>query len=187
VAQLFSLGAIAMRILLTLSLVIVLAGCGRQSTQTPNPMFDTLLQTSVDELKLKTAAQTAWGFGKFDSWNLDQDVGNLIFSNKDGTTAVCPAQIIGTYDSTDKTWLWAWDNPSIADRLKTDSLKMKAYGVTNHIERLTTAEWKCEESDAWAMAALAVKLCGSQAAYRGPAGSTYVFITFGAVKLSKSP
>ena len=68
-----------------------------------------------------------------------------------------------------------------------DSLKIKAYGETNHIERLTTAEWKCEESDAWAMAALAVKLCSSQAAYRGPAGSTYVFITFGAAKLSKSP
>jgi len=174
-----------MRLLLTVPLVLMLGGCGRHDTQTSNPMFDTLLQTSVDELKVKTAAQTAWGFGKFDSWNLDQDVGNLVFSNKDGTTAVCPAQIIGTYDSADKTWLWAWDNPSIADRLKTDALRVKAYGETNHIERLTTAEWKCEESDAWAMAALAVKLCGSQAAYRGPAGSTYVFITFGPVKLSK--
>jgi len=176
-----------MRLLLTISLVAVLAGCGKQSTQTANPMFDALLQTSVDELKLKTTAQTAWGFGKFNSWNLDQDVGNLIFLNKDGTTAVCPAQIIGTYDSTDKTWLWAWNNPSIAKKLTTDSLKLKAYGETNHIERLTTAEWKCEESEAWAMAALAVKLCGSQAAYRGPAGTTYVFITFSAVKLSKSP
>ena len=176
-----------MRLFLTLSSVVLLAGCSRLGTQTPNPMFDTLLQTSVDELKLKTAAQSAWGCGKFDNWNLDQEVGNLIFSNKDGTTAVCPAQIIGTYDNTDKTWVWAWDNPSIADKLKTDSLKIKAYGETNHIERLTTAEWKGEESDAWAMTALAVKLCGAQGSYRGPAGSTYVFFTFSAVKLSKSP
>jgi hypothetical protein len=176
-----------MRLSLTLALIVALAGCGRHGAQTSGPMFDKLLQSSVDELKLKTAAQAAWGFGKFDRWNLDQDVGNLIFSNKDGTTAVCPAQIIGTYDSTSKAWLWAWDNPSITDRLKTDSLKVKVYGEANHIERLTRAEWKCEESDAWAMAALAVKLCGSQAAYRGPAGSTYVFITFGPVKLSKSP
>ena len=117
-----------MRLFLTLSSVVLLAGCSRLGTQTPNPMFDTLLQTSVDELKLKTAAQSAWGCGKFDNWNLDQEVGNLIFSNKDGTTAVCPAQIIGTYDNTDKTWVWAWDNPSIADKLKTDSLKIKAYG-----------------------------------------------------------
>ena len=174
-----------MRAFIAILSALLVAGCGRHQTQASNPMFDALLTNSIDELKLKTAAQTAWGFGKFDSWSLDQDKGDLVFSNSDGTTAVCPAQIIGTYDTTSKTWLWAWDNPSIADNLKTDSLKVKAYGETNHIERLTTAEWPCEESDAWAMTALAVKLCGSQGAYRGPAGSTYVFITFGTVKLSK--
>jgi hypothetical protein len=161
-------------------------GCSRHDSQTSNPMFEKLMQSSVEELKLKTTAQQVWGFGKFDSWNLNQDDGNLIFSNKDGITAVCPAQIIGTFDSESKTWLWAWDNPSIADSLKTDSLKVKAYGETNHISQLTTAEYVCDESNAWAMTSFAVKLCGAQGAYRGPAGSTYVFISFGEVKLSKA-
>jgi hypothetical protein len=35
------------------------------------------------------------------------------------------------------------------------------------------------------MAAFAVKLCAAQGAYRGPAGSTYIFMTFGEVKLTK--
>jgi len=174
-----------MRSILAISLAVLITGCSRQSTQAPNPMFDALLTNSIAELKLKTAAQTAWGFGKFDNWSLDQDKGDLVFSNSDGTTAVCPAQIIGTYDTTSKTWLWAWDNPSITDKLKADSLKVKEYGETNHIEKLTKAEWPCEESDAWAMAALAVKLCGSQCVYRGPAGSSYVFVSFGPVKVSK--
>lgn len=167
-------------------LAMLIIGCSGRRAQVSNPVFDALLTNSVEELKLKTGAQTAWGFGKFDSWSLDQDKGDLVFSNNDGTTAVCPAQIVGTYDTTAKTWLWAWANPSIVDTLKADSLRVKAYGVTNHIEKLTNAEWPCDESDAWAMAALAVKLCGSQGAYRGPAGSTYVFISFGTVKLSKA-
>jgi hypothetical protein len=35
------------------------------------------------------------------------------------------------------------------------------------------------------MTALAVKLCGEQGAYRGPSGSTYVFVAFGEVVFQK--
>jgi hypothetical protein len=170
---------------IALLFAVLLAGCSRQSAPLPNPMFDTLLTNIMDELRLKTEAQTGWGLGTFESWSLNQDVGNLVFSNSDGTTAVCPAQIIGSFDTESKTWLWAWGDPSITDKLKADSLKVKAFGETNRIEKLTTAEWPCEESDAWAMTALAVKLCGSQGAYLGPAGSVHAFITFGPVQLSK--
>jgi hypothetical protein len=109
----------------------------------------------------------------------------LAFSFADGFRATAPAQIIGTYNSEDHTWLWAWDNPSIDDELKKDALKVRKYGEEHHIERLTMRKWKGTEEDAWAMTALAVKLCGEQGAYRGPAGATYAFIAFGKVTLSK--
>jgi hypothetical protein len=98
---------------------------------------------------------------------------------------VCPAQIIGTYNSEDRTWMWAWANPSIDERLRADALKVRKYGEEHRIDRLTKPKWEGTEDDAWAMAALAVKLCGEQGAYRGPSGTTYVFIAFGEVKLSK--
>lgn len=147
--------------------------------------FQSLLDTSMEELQLKTEAHKAWGLGTFDQWNIDQEVGDLIFSNADGTTAVAPAQIIGSYSPGDNTWLWAWENPSIADGMKSHALQLKEYGETHGIEKLTTAEWAGAEEDAWAMVALAVKLCEAQGAYRGPAGPVYVFMTFGEVKLSK--
>ena len=53
------------------------------------------------------------------------------------------------------------------------------------IDRLTQRKWVGTEDDAWAMVALAVKLCGEQGGYRGPAGATHVFIAFGEVTLSK--
>jgi len=40
--------------------------------------------------------------------------------------------------------------------------------------------------DAWHFAAVAVRLCERQGAYRGPSGGTYVFMTFDTVSVSKS-
>lgn len=167
-------------------LFILLAICfGQDDTKLP-PDFPTLQKVSLEELELKTRAHDqAWGLGRIERWDLDQDTGELVFSLPDGMKAVAPAQIIGTYNSEDQTWLWAWANPSVDETLKKDALKVKEYGKKHGIERLTKAKWKGTEKDAWAMAALAVKLGGAQGAYRGPSGSTYVFITFGEVTLGK--
>jgi hypothetical protein len=148
--------------------------------------FQQLLDTSVAELKAKNEAHQAWGLGSFDRWDIDQEDGHLVFTSDDGATATAPAQIIGSFSTKDNSWLWAWDNPSILDPLKTHSLKVKAYGEEHGIEKLTTRKWTGSEEDAWAMTALAVKLCDAQGAYRGPSGSSYVFMTFGEVQLSKA-
>lgn len=148
--------------------------------------FATLQHDSIEELKVKTDAHRQVWADRIERWDLNQESGKLVFSLKDGMKAVCPAQIIGTYNSKDQTWLWAWANPSIEEKLTVDALKLKKYGEEHHIDRLTTRKWVGTEEDAWAMVALAVKLCGEQGAYRGPAGSTYVFMTFGEVALSKN-
>ena len=149
--------------------------------------FDKLLEQSIEELRVKTEAHKGvWRLGQSESWSLDQDRGDLIFSFSDGVVASCPAQIIGTYNSQDRTWMWSWHNPSIVDSLKVDALRVRLYGEEHAIDRLTIASWPCEEEDAWSMAAFACKLCEAQGAYRGPAGSAYVFMTFGLVELSNA-
>jgi hypothetical protein len=167
-------------------LIIILAVCSIQNEPKLPADFSTLQKMSIEELDLKTKGHVeAWDLDNIDRWDLNQDTGELLFSFADGLRAVAPAQIIGTYNSEDQTWLWAWANPSIDEKLRKDALKVREYGQKHRTEQLTKAKWKGTEKDAWAMAALAVKLCGEQGAYRGPAGSTYVFIAFGGVKLSK--
>ncbi|HEV7743546.1 MAG TPA: hypothetical protein VGO56_01000 [Pyrinomonadaceae bacterium] len=148
--------------------------------------FAALQRDSIEELKVKTDAHKQVWADRIDHWDLNQESGNLVFSLKDGMKAVCPAQIIGTYNSKDQTWLWAWANPSIEEKLKVDALKLKKYGEDHHLDRLTTCKWVGTEEDAWAMVSLAVKLCEEQGAYRGPSGSTSVFMAFGEVALSKN-
>ena len=172
--------------MINFGLAILLTICFAQGERQTSSDFATLQKISIEELQLKTRGHVeVWGIDRISGWDLDQGTGELTFSFADGIKAVTPAQIIGTYNSEDHTWLWAWDNPSVNENLTKDALKVRNYGEEHHIDRLTKRKWVGTEDDAWAMTALAVKLCGAQGAYRGPAGSTYVFITFGGVTLSK--
>ena len=165
---------------------LVMVALAQSNPQLP-PDFATLQKVSLDELKLKTDAhRKVWGLGNAQRWDLSQDSGQIVFTLADDMKATAPAQIIGTYNTKDSTWLWAWANPSIDDKLKADALRVRKYGEEHHIQKLIQRKWSGSESDAWAMVALAVKLCGRQGGYRGPAGATHVFIAFGEVALSKN-
>jgi hypothetical protein len=162
-------------------MIASLLGCG----ENVDPAFKTLTEKAMNDLQAKTASHQAfWGLGKSERWDLNQNDGNLIFTFAD-KTVTCEAQIIGSFDKTKGTWLWAWDNPAVATNLTRSSLKLRDYGSQHQYDKLTRAEWKATEEDAWQMAALATFLCDAQGAYRGPAGDVYVFMTFGPPKIQK--
>jgi hypothetical protein len=171
-----------------MSILKKLFGSATAASGGDTPEFKELLHSSMEELRLKTEAhQGGWRLGKSKRWDLDQTKGDLIFTFDDGVVASCPAQLVGSFDSAGGTWLWGWANPSIGDSLKRDALRVRDYGQEHKIVRLTSAEWPCTEADAWLMAAFACKHCGAQGVYRGPAGTAFVFISFGEVRLSKKP
>ena len=154
-------------------------------TKSPTDPFRILVEQSEEDLKLKTAAHNAtWHLVDAD-WAVDQDTGKIVFTQRDGTTATCPVQIIGTYNTADGTWLWGWDHPSVQPPLDEHARKLRAYGQEHGIAPLTTRKLHCTEADAWDFAALACKLNDAEGAYRGPSGPTRVFMTFGNVTLSK--
>ena len=147
--------------------------------------YVTLLAQSVEELQIKTAAHDGtWHLGEA-AWDVDQDAGEIVFTAPNGIIAVCPVQIIGTYNTADGTWLWGWDHPSVEPALQEHARRVRAYGERHGIDRLTTQKLRCSEDEAWEFTALACKLGGAQGGYRGPMGPTLVFMTFGDVSLSK--
>jgi hypothetical protein len=154
---------------------------GDEQSVGEEPDFESLLRSSMEELMTKTQShQEGWGFGKEEEWLLDQDEGQLTFKFP-GRSTVAPVQIIGTYNTQNGSWLWAWANPLIADHLKTDALRLKEYGEQWGIPRLTSPEWSAQESDCWYMAALSCQLFGAQGAYRGPAADSHTLMVFGEV------
>lgn len=149
--------------------------------------FTAFVDGSMEGLRLQTEGHKGlWHLGEEKRWDFDQDSGCLELTFPD-VIVTAPAQVIGTFDTDSGTWLWAWANPSVDAGLKRDALRVLDYGREHRIERLTTPKWPADETDGWRMAALANRLCSSNGAYRGPAGNTMVFMTFGEIKLEKRP
>ena len=163
-----------------------LLGTFRYSAQESNDAaFRELATKAVNELRPKTLGhQAAWGLGNADRWDLNQDDGILIFTFPD-KVVTCEAQIIGSFDASKGTWLWAWNNPHVEKSLTRHAAQVLKYGKEHGYAKLTKAEWEASQEDAWQMAAIATLLCDAQGAYRGPADDVYVFMTFGKPKIQK--
>jgi hypothetical protein len=149
--------------------------------------FDLLVQQSEEELRLLTAAHDdAWHISEA-AWHRDQDAGTLVFTSSDGIRATCSVQLIGTYNTDNGTWLWAWDHPAILAPLRVHAQKVREYGLRHDIPDLTTRKIACTKDEAWRFTAVACKLNGAQGAYCEPALPALVFMTFSEIHLSKVP
>jgi len=147
--------------------------------------YATMVARSVEELRIKTELHDRLFQIGAAAWELDQDTGLITFTSPSGLAATAPAQIIGTYNTASGTWLWAWDNPSINPNLSLNAEIAREYGEKRGMSDLTERRIATTEDKCWEFTALACKLCNDQGAYRGPAGATMVFITFGSVKVGK--
>lgn len=163
--------------------------CG-QAIQVPEPEpvpdFDTLLEQSMAELRLKTEAHDGtWQLGKCD-WDIDQDTGVIIFTSPKKIVATCSVQIIGTLNTKDKTWLWGWDHPSVDPALQKHARICLAYGEKHGIELLTSQKLTdTSEEEGWQFTALACKLADAQGGFRGKMDATAIYVTFGTPRLTK--
>jgi len=148
--------------------------------------YSAFLEKAIHHLNALTSAhQGAWKLGEAESWTADQETGLLTWTFEDGRIAEAPFQIVGTFDSLDSTFLWGWDHPCVLPDLQHDAQQVLAWAREQEIKPLLEQKVTCAEEDAWEYAALATLICDRQGAYRGPAGTTYVFMTFGEVKLSQ--
>jgi len=148
------------------------------------PDYPILLARSLEELRFKTQAQDQlWLLGQC-AWEVDQQQGTILFTNPRGQIITAPVQIIGTYNTLDGSWLWGWDHPSVVSALQKNAYALRDYGEAQGLVRLTTSKLHCSEQEAWEFTALACCLCHAEGAYRGPAGTTLVFMTFGKATIS---
>lgn len=147
--------------------------------------YRSLVERCMEELRLKTSAHAAsWGLGSATKWAVDQNTGLITFTGPN-VVATAPAQIIGTYNTQDGTWLWGWDHPSVKDNMAEHARRVYDYGEQLGLADITTRKLECSEDKAWELTALACHVCDAQGAYRGPAGTALVFLTFGTVTLSR--
>ena len=135
------------------------------------------------EIELKTQIfQRIFGDEHFD-WAVDLDTGIITFTSATKRVSA-PVQVIGTYNTLDGTFLWGWDHPSIPEPRRADARLARQFGQLHDLPLFTTRMVECTEEQAWSFTAAALYLSGAQGAYRGPAGTTMVFMTFGEMTIA---
>jgi hypothetical protein len=69
--------------------------------------------------------------------------------------------------------------------LQTAAYLAKEFGQKHELTKFTERKVKCSEDEAWEFTAVAARLGKANGAYRGPAGTALVYMTFGEIKLSR--
>jgi len=158
---------------------------GGAALATAGTDYRTLVEQAMAELQLRTQAHcNLWHLDEAEDWAADQSAGTITFTTAT-MTVTAPMQIVGTYNTANGTFMWGWDHPSVQPPLRKHAERVREYGQQNGVAALTTRVVECTEAEAWEFAAVACKLNGAQGAYRGPAGTALVFMTFGEVQLTK--
>lgn len=138
-------------------------------------------------LAAQTSAHAAgWRFGEEERWEVDMEKGRLVLHFADGTVASAPIQVVGTYQRADSSFLWAWEHPSVPPELARHAEITKAWAGINQLGQFTTAKPQCTEDEAWDFAATVNRLNNTNGAYRGSAGTTLVYMTFGDMTLQRA-
>ncbi len=121
--------------------------------------------------------------GEHYDWDVDLDEGVIRFTSATKVVSA-PVQVVGTYNTVDGTFLWGWDHPSVPEPLGADARLAREFGERQNLPMFTQRKVKCTEKEAWRFTNVAHYLAGAKGAYRAPAGTTMVFVTFGALTIT---
>lgn len=119
------------------------------------------------------------GVGLERNYDFDQDTGRLTLKFARGRTVAARAQILGSFDPRDRSFLWAWANPSLLPAICEDAERAKAEGERLGLAALTTPTQTVVFDNLKPLLALAARTGGADGVYRGMVnGSTSVFLSF---------
>lgn len=163
--------------------IVAVIFSSRAMSQTP----EQYIEAAREGLRLQISAHnSSWHLGKEEQWSADLDAGLIVLQFADGVKAIASIQVVGTYNQVDGTFLWGWDHPSVPEPLRKHAAFAKQWGEKNKVKSFISRKVSCSEDDAWSFAAVTNRLANANGVYRGPSGTTLVFMTFGEVKLEKA-
>jgi len=144
------------------------------------PTWDELVHSGNEYMRVqREKLETEYGLSKYDRWDLDQETGELVFSNGGVPAIIAKFQFVGSVSETTQTWLWSWANASILPRLSQEVEAVREYGRKHSFSKLTERKWAADERDGWEMAAVTNYLLKANGVYRAPfkQASTFLVLT----------
>jgi hypothetical protein len=148
--------------------------------------LETLVAEGHTEIARTTEEHSErWGLGTARRWVLDQSDGRVVWSFEDHI-ASAPAQILGSWNSEVNTFVWSWDNDSIADSLCETAATVRAFGAEHEIAALVGSPLKLDEAQVRDVVALAFRVGRCTGLYHPFDGRLASYIAFGEVTLEEA-
>src|SRR5688572_10729608 len=110
------------------------------------------------------AAWKKWSLQDYPRFDWDQKVGTIVFSDPSRKSVAAHIQFIGSWSQKPGTWMWAWANDSVGDKLKIEVAEVRDFGILNGLTELTDAVWEGPIEAAWDMTSLSCYILQSDMA-----------------------
>lgn len=173
---------------LTISILTIgiffLFGCIDNSTSNMETKVTELDTISFENLSIKSyiylneqqdICNEKYKMGTYQNWFYDQATGELTFSDNGVIKLIADYEEVGSVSLKTNTWLWAWANPNLEEKVKSVIGKIKDYGNKRNFEKLTNRKWTADEADGWEMTAIASYILKTKGAYRVPTSDKKLF------------
>jgi hypothetical protein len=140
--------------------------------------FDQFIHLCYQELEKKQFYLKAeFGIGYCEKSEIDWLGGILKLKETSTVKLIAKITPIGSYSTTNSTWMWAWEYPSIPASLKQKCEGIKELGRIARREIFAASIFQTEPETAWEIAAIACHHLKSMGCYRAAFGGVWVFVT----------
>ena len=137
------------------------------TTELDTISFDELSSKAYDYLTAQQEiVKEKYKLSGYEHWFYDQETGELTFSDSGIKKIIINYEDVGSVSLVTNTWLWSWGNEYTEEKVKSEIIRVKEYGVKRNFEKLTDAKWTADEVDGWEMTAIAAYLMKAKGAYR---------------------
>jgi hypothetical protein len=148
--------------------------------------LDTLVTEGHADIARTTEEHAArWGLGTAKQWSLDQGDGRIFWSFEDHVASAA-VQILGSWSAEVNSFVWSWDNASIAEPLCRTAANVRAFGVEHGIGALTSSPLELDEAHVRDVVALAFRVGECSGLYHPFDGRMASYIAFGEVTIEEA-
>ncbi|WP_301929534.1 DUF6882 domain-containing protein [Ferruginibacter sp.] len=138
--------------------------------------FENLSKKAYEYLnKQQDICTNVYKIGGYQDWYYDQFTGELTFSDKGIKKFIIDYEEVGSLSLKSNTWLWAWENPNLEEKIKSKIGLVRDYGQRRQFEKLINPKWTADQFDGWEMTAIAAYLMKAKGAYRVPSKDSLLY------------
>jgi hypothetical protein len=125
------------------------------------------------------AAAQGWAVGLEHDYTFDQAAGRLVLKFGHGPDLALDAQVLGSFDPSDRSFMWGWHNSSLRPELQQAALLARAEGVRSGEGALTTPVQTMFFDQMTPLLARAAQIAGVDGIHRARTESlTWVFMAY---------